>query len=371
MALNVLVVDDMATYRKILHDIVSPLDGVASVSTARSGPLALKKLSENTYDLILLDVQMPEMDGIETLDRISKSHPECSVVLVSAATEKGSETAIHALNLGALDIIEKPHGKSVEENIAKLQTELNSVLKMLETRIHTRSIMGKLKTITQPSSLEVMGKPKIVTFPPKRRHPFLIKHSFGLLAIGSSTGGPVALAHVIPHLPPDLPVPVVLVQHMPPVFTEALAKDLNKKSKIYVKEATQGDLLSPGTVYIAPGGRHMTIGRGPEGFAVDLSDGPPVNSCRPAIDVLFQSLTKFQDTKSVLAVIMTGMGADGLNGVETLKGNGCYCLAQSAKTCVVYGMPQAVDNAGLTDESIDLDELGPRIVELLIGGLKR
>lgn len=194
---------------------------------------------------------------------------------------------------------------------------------------------------------------------------------FGVLAIGVSTGGPKALTEVIPALPGDFPLPIVLVQHMPSLFTKALADDLDRKSALDVREAAEGDLALPGRVLIAPGGRHMVLRNTPEGVAVGINDGPKENSCRPAVDVLFRSVAACYGAQGVLAAIMTGMGSDGMKGVQVLKRKGCHCLTQSEKSCVVYGMPQAVDAAGLSDESVDLDKIAGRLTALATKGARK
>lgn len=193
--------------------------------------------------------------------------------------------------------------------------------------------------------------------------------AFNLLAIGASTGGPEALSRLVPNLPGNFPLPVVIVQHMPPVFTEALARDLDRKSALEVKEVADGDAIVPGRVLIARGGCHMIARPEGGGLVAHLDSGPPENSCRPAVDVLFRSLGEAVGGRGVLAVVLTGMGADGMRGVQALKQGSCRCITQSASTCVVYGMPQSVDSAGLSDESVDISDMAPRIVSLV--GLNR
>ena len=192
--------------------------------------------------------------------------------------------------------------------------------------------------------------------------------AFRIVGIGVSTGGPQALAEVIPRLPADLPVPVAIVQHMPPVFTASLARSLDKQSRLRVLEAEQGQRLEAGGVYVAPGGMHLAVAAqpgqaGPE-FTALLVDGPPVNSCKPSVDVLFQSLAEAAG-RGALALVMTGMGQDGLGGVEHIKRAGGYCITQNRETCVVYGMPQVVDQAELSDESLPLTALAGRISTLV------
>ncbi len=366
MATNVLIVDDTVVYRKILSEAVDPLVDGGSVVTAPNGSVALKKLASHPFDLVLLDVQMPEMDGIETLTCIRDQFPRVVVVMVSAATAKGSETAIKALNLGALDLIQKPQGSNPSDNLRQLRTELSAVMKVMDTRRLTGSAGRSIQSSSAGRSASAVAAPPpapVVRRVPGR--PAVTPATFSLLAVGSSTGGPEALSKFIPNLPADFPLPIVLVQHMPPVFTEALAKDLDRKSPLAVKEVADGDRVVPGRVLIARGGAHMVVRNTPDGLVARLDNGPPENSCRPAVDVLFRSVAEAMGSKAVLALVMTGMGADGMRGVEVLKQRNCYCITQSAATCVVYGMPQAVDQKALSDESVDLPDLAPRILTLV------
>lgn len=372
MPIRVLIVDDTVIYRKILKQAISPLPDVEVGGVAANGSLALKKLAQDEYQLVLLDVQMPEMDGIETLRHIRRDFPEISVVMVSAATEKGSATAIEALNLGAIDLIPKPQGDSAEENLWRLRSELTTVIRAVEIRSLTAGARRGSQQRAAAAGGGTAVRPAARPQPPRRpakRPPLTL--GYKCLVVGSSTGGPEALSRVIPKLPGNLPVPVLLVQHMPPIFTGALAKDLDRKSALRVVEAEAGMRVAPGTVYIAPGGIHMIVEERDDDVVIALDDGPPENSCKPSVDVLFRSIATVCDSKAVLATILTGMGADGERGVRLLKEGHCYCLAQSPETCVVYGMPQAVDKAGLTDESMDLDAIAPRITELLGGGAWR
>jgi len=367
MTTSVLIVDDTVVYRKILADVVAPLADGGLVATAPSGSLALKKLAQNRFDVVLLDVQMPEMDGIETLTHIRAQFPNVAVVMVSAATAKGSETAIKALNLGALDLIQKPLGRDAADSTRQLRAEIGMVMRV----IATRRLMGGGRTATSPMPPSAGPATAVAPAPirpvaPAYRRPRLspVPGTFNLLAIGASTGGPEALSRVIPRLPGDFPLPVVLVQHMPPVFTAALASDLDRRSSLRVKEAADGDPLVPGMVLIARGGQHMIVAGEGDSLVARMDDGPPENSCKPSVDTLFRSLGEAGDSRHVLAVIMTGMGSDGMLGVRVLKNGRCYCITQSAATCVVYGMPQAVDQAGLSDESIDIGDLADRITVL-------
>ncbi len=367
MKLRVLVVDDTVVYRRILSDVLATLPGVEVAGTAASGELALRKLEQKTYDLVLMDIQMPGLDGVQTLKRINQQFPEVLVVMISSATERGSEIVIEALNEGALDFVRKPHGETPEENARQLAEDLGAIMRVSETRLvanrlrranagESRAVAGG-GTIAAPPTPEVRPQPKPVVVPK-----IISPIQFGILAIGSSTGGPVALTRVIPLLPGDFALPVVIVQHMPPVFTGALANDLNRKSHLTVKEAEQDDPVVPGMVLIAPGGRHIVVRNTSGAPVIRLDDGPPENSCKPSVGVLFHSVAQTYGTIGVLAAVLTGMGADGKKGVAALKERNCFCLTQSEQSCVVYGMPQAVDEAGLSNESCDIEDLASRIV---------
>jgi len=358
MLTKILVVDDTVTYRRILSDVVSGIPEVRLVGSAPNGRIALKKIDHLHPDLVLLDVEMPEMDGLATLRAIKSRYEKIGVIMVSGMDPSGSNITIKALENGAIDFIAKPTGGTANGNIDLLRKRLRPLINAFLTRQFTEQIRAE-----RPSPLSIrdaiaVPKAKSVSFAPT-------PSTFRVVGIGSSTGGPKALAHIIPKLPQNFPVPVVVVQHMPPLFTQSLAKSLDEKSTVRVKEAEDNEPLLPGVVYIAPGGRHTVVrnsnGNG-HGVCIGLVDSPPVKSCRPSVDVLFRSLGVAYGGH-VLATVMTGMGDDSLDGVIALKRKGCYCLTQSAETCVVYGMPRAIDEARLSDESTALENIADRIVE--------
>lgn len=355
MPISILIVDDTITYRKLLSEVVATIPGTEASATAASGKIALQKLAHARYDLVLLDIQMPEMDGLETLGHIQRDFPGVDVAMVTGVTENAAEISMKALKLGALDLVRKPSGRDAADSFAQIQADLTPLVRLVERK----RLNGKTAASAappRPQSAQVQEEPRRFAATPR---------NFGVLCVGVSTGGPRALMDVIPALPADFPLPVVVVQHMPPVFTEALARDLDRRSKLTVLEAKEGSPVSAGSVLLAPGGRHMVLRSGEDGaITAGLNDGPPENSCRPAVDVLFRSVAACYGDQGVLALIMTGMGSDGMKGVQALKRKGCYCISQSASTCVVYGMPQAVDAAGLSDESRDLADIPARLVEL-------
>jgi two-component system, chemotaxis family, protein-glutamate methylesterase/glutaminase len=365
--LRILIVDDTAVYRRLLVDVVESLDPRNEVSASPSGRLALARLQDAPADLVLLDVEMPDLNGLDVLRILRREHPGTSVVMVSGTSSAAASTTMAALGLGALEFVRKPEGVSPEASRAELRDHLRPLLRLVSTRKHLREA-GQAPPEAAPHppvpAPHPAPAPSRAPTPPSSAHPH--PGPFSALAIGVSTGGPNALSEVIPALPADLGVPVLLVQHMPPLFTASLAEHLDKTSKLRVREAVEGEPIQAGTVYLAPGGRHMVLRRTPEegGFIVGLNENPPENSCRPSVDVLFRSMAAHCEG-DVLAVVMTGMGNDGLQGVRALKRHGCHCLTQSEATCVVYGMPMAVDEAGLSDEQVPLPLLAPRIAALL------
>ena len=368
--LRVLIVDDTIVYRRILADVVEAMDGVFLVGTAPHGRLALAKLEQTPADLVLLDVEMPEMNGLEALREIRARHPGTSVVMVSGVNLSAAETTLRCLELGALDFLRKPEGADPEASRNELKDKLRPLLRHAQTRINLRGGADRAGTAGAPAA-QPLPAPALPAAPPPPRagRAAPVPGRIDVVGIGVSTGGPNALAELIPRLPADFPVPILLVQHMPPVFTASLAEHLDQKAKVSVREAREGEPVVPGCVFIAPGGKHMVVRRLPEGDApiIGLNENPPENSCRPSVDVLFRSLAAQYDG-NMLAVVMTGMGNDGCEGVRAMKRRGCRCLTQSEATCIVYGMPLAVDEAGLSDEQVPLDRLADRITHLVRKG---
>jgi two-component system chemotaxis response regulator CheB len=359
---RVLVVDDSVFYQKTMARLISFMTLGEVRGIASSGSAALRELNANEYDLVLLDIHLPDFSGVETLKRIRTTHPKVRVVMISGVSDRQSAEVIEALNLGALDFIEKPVGKNPNESTKKLQNRLEPILRLVQSFLLMK-IQTKAASATAgppPPGAPLQRSTEVL---PARRAFSAGTGSFDLVAIGISTGGPMALSRLLPILPGNFPLPIVIVQHMPPLFTAALAKDLDQKSKLQVKEADEYDILEPGLVLIAPGGKHTVISRSGQSRIIKYDDGPPENGCRPSVDVLFRSIA--HTGANTLAVIMTGMGSDGKKGVELLKRGHCHCLTQSAATCAVYGMPQAVDLAGLSDESVDLDRLPSYLIRLV------
>lgn len=372
---SILIVDDNLSYRTFLTKLIGGMEDVRLLASASNGRSALTRLQNNQVDLVLLDMQMPEMDGLETLKRIQETHPEVGVIMISGEYASDADVVVRALEMGALDFLPKASVAPGETSVQFLQRHLRALMQ----QFHGRRSLSRVRRMTAKNAsaaplhvvVEEEANPRPEgTKPFPFPHPAALPGRIDLVVMGASTGGPNALNEVIPRLPEDLGVPVLVVQHMPAFLTASLAKSLHAKSALRVHEAGEGDIIEPGTVFVAPGGRHLLVenafkerdkvvrGR------IRLSDTPPVNSVRPSVDVLFQSVAKTYGGH-VLAVMMTGMGSDGLRGVQELKTRGGYCLSQSEGTCVVYGMPRAVDEAALSDERVALADLADRIAQLI------
>ena len=368
--LRILIVDDTAVYRRILTEVVESFQQDYEVSACPSGRLALNRLDQSPADLVLLDVEMPEMSGLETLRVIRRKHPATSVIMISGTSSAAASYTLDALAQGALEFIRKPEGSDAEASRAELRDLLRPLMRHVQTRMNLRSAGGSGEApvaAASPATAPAFPPPAAAPRPQPRQGPRPTR--FDVLGIGVSTGGPNALGELIPALPANLGVPVLIVQHMPPMFTASLAEHLNRNSHLPVAEAVEGEQVLANRVYIAPGGKHMVIRSKGEGepFIIGLNENPPENSCRPSVDVLFRSMAAHYDG-NILAVIMTGMGTDGCEGVRALKRKGCVCLTQSEETCVVYGMPLAVDEAGLSDERVALPHLASRIARMLRAG---
>lgn len=358
--IRTLIVDDTAMYRKILSDAMRGIPEAEVVDALPSGVLALKRLESLSVDLVLLDIFMPEMDGLETLRQIRKKFPNICVVMISGATTRDASITLEALAAGALDFIAKPQVKSVQEGMQVISEALRNALRLVRLKkglpiYDTPPVQFK---ITTPQPAPIKKRP--LAIPPAGK--------FECIVIGVSTGGPNALSVLIPKLPQKIGCPILLVQHMPAMFTASLAERLKKVSKINVKEAQEGESILPDSIYIAPGGKHMVARPffGNKEWKIGLNENPPVNSCRPAVDVLFQSVAEIA-SGPVLAIILTGMGDDGAAGVAVLKKKNCYCISQDEKSCVVYGMPRAVEERQLADEVLPLEQIAERMVTLTNG----
>jgi two-component system chemotaxis response regulator CheB len=348
--IRILVVDDSVVVRRMVSDALSADPELEVAGAAANGRIALARIPQVNPDIIILDVEMPELDGLATLERIRKSLPALPVIMYSTLTQRGAEATLDALAKGATDYVTKP------SNVGSAAQALECIRTQLIPKIKT--FCGRAPRVEPPPTLAAPApsRPSLPRAAIPRR-----EERVDIVAIGVSTGGPNALAELIPTLPGDLPVPVVIVQHMPPVFTRLLAERLAAKSQIGVDEGRTRTTLEPGRAWLAPGDYHMIVEREGNQVALRMHQGPPENSCRPAVDVLFRSVAEVYRPHT-LAIVMTGMGQDGLRGCERVREAGGQILAQDEASSVVWGMPGFVANAGLADKVVPLDQLGPEIV---------
>ncbi|MBF0543254.1 MAG: chemotaxis response regulator protein-glutamate methylesterase [Candidatus Riflebacteria bacterium] len=368
MPLKTLVVDDTILFRKILVDVLARIPEVLVVGTALNGRMALEKARELSPDLITLDLEMPDMDGLQVLRTLRSSGNECGVIIASAYSIKGGESTIQALEMGAFDFIAKPLGSTIEESrniiFESLQPKIKAFQKSKEVRAIFKGTFDKPKITerfdySQPSS-------NLCNFQENQRRLKNFEKP-EMILIGVSTGGPSALSLLLPSIPQNFEVPIIIVQHMPPIFTQSLAESLSAKCKIKVKEVTNGETINPGTAYIAPGGKQMQLCKRDKDIKfLKLTDDPPENNCKPSVDYFFRSVATAFPGKAA-AIILTGMGIDGTLGIKLLKRYGCYCIAQSQESCVIFGMPRSVIEAGLADSTLRLDMIPQKMVELSKG----
>ena len=349
---KVLVTDDAVVIRRLLSDVLAEDPDVQVVGTAANGHIALQKIDQLDPDVVILDVEMPEMDGLTTLREIRKVRPHLPVIMFSTLTERGAGATLDALTLGASDYVTKPANVgSVAVAISRVREELLPKVKILG---------GRNRPEPPPPSPRLLAS-TLTRLTPARAAPTA---PVELVVIGVSTGGPSALAALIPCLPADFPVPVMVVQHMPPVFTRLLAERLDARSALAVTEARHGDAVVPGRVLIAPGDHHLIVSEGDRGPVAVLNQAPQENSCRPAVDPLFASAVECSGA-GTLAVMLTGMGYDGLRGCRAVREAGGRVIAQDEVTSVVWGMPGAVVREELADEVVGIHEMAPTIHHLV------
>lgn len=357
MNLRVLVVDDTIMYRKVVGDILAEIPGVEVVGTANNGKIALSRIASLKPDLITLDVEMPILNGLETLQEIEKSFPDVGVIMLSTLTKRGSEITMKALELGAFDFIAKPDADAKQENIQMLKNALMPRVKAFAKRMEMKAL---LRQRTRPAAIASPTAPA-APLPSSNATPPRRMGKSKAVAIGISTGGPNALTKMLPQLP-KLGVPIFIVQHMPPVFTKSLAESLDAKCQFEVREAENNEVVRPDVIYIAPGGKHMRVGPGAGGAKViQITDDPPENNCKPAVDYMFRSVAREYGALTT-GVIMTGMGGDGTLGLRVLKSFGAVTIGQDEESCVVYGMPKTAAEAGVVDVVAPLQTIATEIV---------
>jgi two-component system chemotaxis response regulator CheB len=358
---RILIVDDSAVMRSLLRSVVCAGSGLEVAGTAADGASALSSIEILHPDLILLDVEMPVMDGLVTLREVRRRGHKMPVIMCSSLTQRGTKVTIEALAGGASDYVTKPAGQESRE---------------AATRALAQDLVPKIHALVSQGQGQPQGQPQTV-FPGGVRAPFMpplaprqkaqpITSIPAVLVIGVSTGGPAALDVLLPAIPGNFPLPVLIVQHMPELFTRLFAERLNDRCSLLVREAAEGDPVRAGTIYIARGNWHMEVlaaSRAGSPATLHLNQGPLENHCRPAVDVLFRSVAAVHGS-GVLAVVLTGMGSDGLLGCRTIRDHGGSVLVQDQATSTIWGMPGAVANAGLAHNVLPLNEITPEILRI-------
>jgi len=344
---TVLVVDDSAFMRRLIGEIVDASPDFRVVGTARNGHDALRQIHALEPDIVTLDVEMPELDGVQTLGYIMSETPRAVVMLSAAGTQGGVDLTLRCLELGAVDFVRKPSGP--------ISVDLSSVADTLITAL-------RAATQVNLSGVQALARPRFVTEPPAVR---ARSGATTAVAIASSTGGPRALAEVIPGLPGDLDAAVLVVQHMPPGFTRSLANRIDGMSELRVTEAEHGEPVVVNRVYLAPGGLHMrVVSNGPGAWTIALDEGPAMHGVRPSADRLFESVAE-QFGPASIGVVLTGMGKDGAEGLHAIRTAGGAGIVQDRATSTIYGMPQAALKRAGAERIVGLPSVAPTIVSLL------
>lgn len=349
--IKVLIIDDSAFMRRIISEMLESDANIEVADTARNGKEGLEKAKSLKPDIITLDIEMPGMNGLETLVELMKLRPIPKVIMLSSMTYEGGETAIKALELGALDFVAKPTASIIDFDADRIKDDL----------IKKINFIGKSVGAYDPEL-------KIADRIPLVKKKAIISSSLGgnlkyIIAIGTSTGGPRALQEVLPKLPHDIPAAVLVVQHMPPGFTKSLSARLDSLSDINIKEAEEGDMLKPGWAYVAPGDYHMLINKYKnDEYKISINKEPPVTGHRPSVNVMMNSVAECGH-KNIIAVMMTGMGNDGSEGILKIKETGGKTIAQDESTCVVYGMPKSAVNIGAIDTVVPLHNISTEILK--------
>jgi two-component system chemotaxis response regulator CheB len=356
--IRILIVDDSAVMRSLLRSVIATAAGLEVAGTAADGGSALNTLETLRPDLVLLDVEMPVMDGLVTLRKLRARGHKMPVIMCSSLTQRGAKVTIEALASGASDYVAKPAGQTGRE--AAVKTLAQDLIPKIQ------ALTGHLQAPPPQVFPGVARAPLFPTTAPLAKAP-PISSTPTVLAIGVSTGGPAALDILLPILPANFPLPVLIVQHMPELFTKLFAERLNGRCPLRVCEASEGEPVRTGSIYIAKGNWHMEVlasARSSAPSTLHLSQGAPENHCRPAVDVLFRSAAQVYGA-GVLAVVLTGMGSDGMLGCRVIRDQGGSVLAQDEATSAVWGMPGAVTNAGLAHKVLSLPAMAPEILRIV------
>lgn len=354
MKIRVLVVDDSAFMRKVIADMISSDDGMEVVGVAKNGEEALQMIVSLKPAVVTMDVEMPKMDGLTALKQIMEVSP-MPVIMLSSLTTNGAVETLKALDYGAFDFITKPTSL-IKVSTPEIREEL-----LNKIRIASRTKVNKPSMILR----QARPTPVVQKSDPNRHQNSGTRTKFKkLIAIGTSTGGPRALQDVIPFIPRDIDAGILIVQHMPPGFTKSLADRLDGMSQIQVKEAEDGDIISAGVAYLAPGDSHIKVTKQAGQFVIKLDNGERVSGHKPSVDAMMYSIAELND-RDVIGVIMTGMGADGADGLSRVKANKGYIIAQDEESCVVFGMPKSTIKLGVVDKVVSLNNIANEIVKAM------
>ncbi|MFO0233462.1 MAG: chemotaxis response regulator protein-glutamate methylesterase [Burkholderiales bacterium] len=361
--IRVVVVDDSALIRSMLSSLINAQPDMECVGTANDPYQAREIIRNLDPDVITLDVEMPRMDGLDFLEKLMRLRP-MPVVMVSTLTERGAETTLRALALGAIDFVAKPR-IGIAQGLQEMGVEIADKLRVAaRARIERRTVARPAPPPATPRAAGAGGTPA-GTPPLVKSVPIAYSRSSTekIVAIGSSTGGTEALREVLTQLPADCPA-VLVTQHMPPGFTRNFADRLNSLCRMHVKEAEHGERVLPGHVYVAPGGRHLALGRSGANYVVEIDDGPPVNRHRPSVEVLFKSVARHAG-RNAIGIMLTGMGRDGADAMKELRDAGAYNIAQDEATCVVYGMPREAVATGAVHEVLPVQKIAGHVLDQL------
>ncbi len=338
---RILVVDDSAFMRRAIKQMLESDPDIVVIDTARNGIEAIEKTIQLRPDLVTLDIEMPKMNGLEALKIIMEKRPT-PVLMVSSLTSDGAKVTLEAMELGALDFIPK-NLSEMSVNILRVKEDLVKKVKLLAN-----------KKVQRPARQQKTAQPRVLEVS-KKYDSYTSQRRISIISIGTSTGGPMALQKILPYLPANLPVGVVIAQHMPAAFTGTFAQRLNNMSHMEIREAVNGDIIKPGVILVAPGGKHMRVQRtGAIETRITISDDPKSALYRPSVNELMLSVAEFYPGRA-LGVILTGMGNDGHEGIKAIKKSGGKAFAQDEETCVVYGMPRAVVDDNLADKVLPID----------------
>ncbi|PIE02979.1 MAG: chemotaxis response regulator protein-glutamate methylesterase [Acidobacteria bacterium] len=364
--LRAVIIDDSRSYQLLLQKVLEEIGDIKVVGKASNGHTGLRMIELYQPDFITLDVEMPIMDGLETLKKLKATKPDISVIMVSALTKQGAQVTMRALEAGAFDFIAKPAMETREASHQALIEQLSPKVDSLKKKkrfFKNEDAPRTLTSLMKHASSMCGREEKADCIKKQARNK---KEPVSIIGLGISTGGPNALKKVIPQLPGSLKAPILIVQHMPPIFTQVLADSLNQQSELTVKEAVDGDIVSKGFVYIAPGGKQMKVIRQDALLKIHITDDPPEKNCKPSVDYLFRSLAS-QCRGGAMGVIMTGMGRDGTLGLKLMKRHGSLVIAQNEETCTVFGMPMEAIKSGLADMILPLEKIADGIQDALSG----